>query len=141
MTKHDAMLAYLRTSPLFDDIAFQFGKIENGSVIFNIESDEATLSTDILGQKNKRYTFAIVTYRPYSTDAESSLNADVIQSVEAFMKWVDAQNKERIFPNFENCIVKKIENLQNAPTVAGIDDKNKLVKYMCQMRVTYTEQE
>lgn len=141
MTKHDAMLAYLRDSPLFEDIAFQFGKIENEAVIFNTETNDATVTTDITGRKTKQYTYAITTYRPYSTDAESALNTDVINAVESLMLWIDEQDKARNYPDFDNCVVKKIENLQNAPSVAGIDDKKNLVKYMCQMRVTYTTNE
>lgn len=138
MTKHEAMIAYLHASPLFDDIAFQFGKIENGSVILSTETNDVTVSVDITGRKTKQYTYAIVTYKPYSTDTESTLNTDVISAVEALMRWVDVQDNARNYPAFDDCIVKKIENLQNAPSVAGVDDKNKLVKYMCQMRVTYT---
>lgn len=141
MTKHEAMLEFLRTSPLFSNIAFQFGKVENDAVIFNTETNDAELSRDILGRKTKRYTFSIVTYRASNTDAESDLNIDTLNTVDEFMRWIDEQNKARHFPQFENCVVKEIENLQSTPSVAGTDSQAGLVKYMCQMRVTYTTDE
>lgn len=141
MTKHQAMIDYLQGSPAFAGIACQFGEISDGSVIFNTVQGDTTISTDIVGTKTKHYDFAIVKYCARNTDAPSDLNMDTLNAVSGMMTWIDEQNKKRHFPKFENATVTKIENLQNMPTVAGTDDKQNLVKYMYQARVTYKTKE
>lgn len=136
MTKHDAMMEYLRASPLFDQIACQFGTMQDGSVIFCTEISDSYISTDILGHKTKAYNFALVAYKSGNADAASGLNLEALNAVEKFMVWIDEQERARNYPEFENCKVTKIENLQNTPSVAGTDADG-LIKYMCQARVTY----
>ncbi len=141
MTKHEAMINYLQGSPAFSGIACQFGEISDGSVIFNTVQGDSVILTDIVGTKIKRYDFAIVKYCAKNTDAPSALNMDTLNAVSEMMSWIDEQNKNKNFPAFENAQIIKIENLQNVPTVAGTDDKQNLVKYMYQARVTYRTKE
>lgn len=141
MTKHEAMIAYLKTSPAYADIACQFGKVQDGAVIFNTLQGEKTVSEDILGNKTKYYDFAISTYRALNDDAPSALNLEVLTAADSMMRWIDEQNKAKNFPAFENARVIRIENLQNMPGFAGSDEKQNLVKYMWQVRVTYKTKE
>lgn len=141
MTKNQAMLQYLQSSPAFAGIACQFGDISDGSVIFNTVQNDAVIRTDITGTRTKYYDFAIVKYCAMTTDAPSAQNVDTLDAISAMMAWIADQDKKKNYPAFENATVTKIENLQNMPTVAGTDDKLNLVKYMYQARVTYKTKE
>ena len=92
----------------------------------------------ILGNKTKAYTFAITVFKSLSADVAEE-NKENLKAVQEFMDWIDEQENEKNYPHFENAIVRKIENLQNAPQMSGYDEKNNLAKYMFQCKVTYKE--
>ena len=141
MTKHEAMIAYLQASPAFENIACLFGEIRDGEIIFNTVDGERTISEDILGNKTRYYDFALVTYRAVNTDAPSALNLEMLCAMDDMMQWINEQNKNKNFPAFENARVTRIETLSNQPVVAGTDDKQSLVKFLIQARVTYKTKE
>lgn len=64
-------------------------------------------------------------------------NAEQAQTVQSFMDWIDEQNRARKFPFFEGCDVLSIENLQNMPNLAGVNEAGTVAKYMFQVRVRY----
>ena len=79
--------------------------------------------------------------QPYSTDTDD-LNLTAMNFAQAFMDWLEEQNKKRNYPEFpNNCQMKKIENLQNMPNLAGVNAKEGLAWYMLQCRVVYFEKE
>ena len=61
---------------------------------------------------------------------------------QAFMDWVDDQNKKKNYPEFpDNCQIKEMETLQNMPNLAGINAEEGLARYMVQCRLIYFESE
>ena len=69
----------------------------------------------------KVYEFAVVQMLPQD-QGTSDINAEQAQSVQDFMDWIDEQNRSRNFPKFQGCKVLSIENLQNMPNLAGVNE-------------------
>ena len=67
----------------------------------------------------------------------SDINASQMFNVDKFMAWIDEQNFKRNFPAFEGAKVIRIENLQNQPNFAGVNEAGNVAKYMFQVRVKY----
>lgn len=91
----------------------------------------------IRGHGIKRYDFAVTLIKQFDTGT-SSVNADEIFSAEKFMSWIDQQNKSGNLPDFgDNTKTISIENLQNMPNLAGVNNDGAIAKYMFQCRVRY----
>lgn len=91
------------------------------------------------GDSDREFIFAIKQTKTYDSDGTSDINEQMFNEVQEFMNWIDQQNILKNFPQFpENCTVYKIENLQNMPYIAGVDEQNTAV-YMFQCRVLYSE--
>ena len=59
---------------------------------------------------------------------------------QAFMDWVEAQEKEGNYPDFgEGCEMERIEVLQNMPNLASVNAEEGVARYMIQGRITYRE--
>lgn len=84
----------------------------------------------------KVYEFAVVQMLPQD-EGTSNTNAEHTQEVQEFMDWIDEQNRKRNFPSFEGCKVLSIENLQNMPNLAGVNEAGTIARYMFQVRVRY----
>ena len=67
----------------------------------------------------------------------SDINALQMFDVDKFMFWIDEQNEKKNFPNFGNTKIISIENLQNQPNFAGVNEAGNVAKYMFQVRVKY----
>lgn len=85
----------------------------------------------------KRYDFAIVQMAPQDSGTSDN-NAIQMQGVQNFMDWIDSQNKAKNFPQFDGCRILSIENLQNMPNLAGVNEAGSIAKYMFQCRVRYS---
>lgn len=111
---------------------------EMDTVIAPIVSDYA-IKKYIDGSSNRQYDFAIIQYRKYTSEVPNvTENVETVFDVEKVMEWIEAQNRKRNFPKFpDGCIVTKVENLQDMPEVAGINDTN--AKYMFSCRIRYTQ--
>lgn len=134
--KHKAVIEYLNNYP---------NKLLN--LYFNSSSEELnnislnTIVSESWGQKYIRgaianYDFAIAIMKPYDTGT-SNINADEMFDVQKFMYWIEEQNKNKNFPIFEDGKVLSIQNLQNTPNLAGINETGDLAKYMFQIRIEY----
>jgi len=141
MTKHDAMKAFFE--PKVQELA--------GSVLgFNFSSElmnNISFVTNYLDKVRKKYIygaekeygFTIIITKPYSTDTDD-LNLEAMNFAQAFMDWLDEQNQLKNYPEFpENCQIKKMENLQNMPNLAGVNAQAGLARYMVQCRLIYFE--
>ena len=84
----------------------------------------------------KVYEFAVVQMLPQD-QGTSDINAEQAQSVQDFMDWIDEQNRSRNFPKVQGCKVLSIENLQNMPNLAGVNEAGTVARYMFQVRVRY----
>ncbi|MCU6762284.1 Uncharacterised protein [uncultured Roseburia sp.] len=144
MTKHDAMKAYFEPKVLElagDLLTFNFSPESPDSIAFVTNYSDKVLRKNIRVGSEKEYGFSIIITREYSTFTDD-LNLKAMNFAQAFMDWLDSQDKIKSYPEFpDNCQIKKIENLQNMPNLAGINAKEGLARYMLQCRVVYFEKE
>lgn len=144
MTKHDAMEQFFKPK-----VAELLGSILNFN--FSPESpDEVAFITNYSDKVRKRYIrvgaekeygFTIIIVKEYSSNTDD-LNLQAMNFAQAFMDWLDEENRNQHYPEFpENCQIKKMENLQNMPNLAGINAEAGLARYMIQCRLIYFESE
>ena len=86
----------------------------------------------------RAYDFSLIQYKPLNTvDVNSDENTDIMFDAEKLMEWIDEQEAKKNYPVFPGCFVTKVENLQNMPSVAGMDDNH--TKYLFSCRITYLQ--
>lgn len=141
MTKHDAMKEFFESK--VQELAGQMlgfnysdEKPERISFVTNY-SDK--VRKKYVRAAEKEYGFTVIITKSYSTDGDD-LNLRAMNFAQAFMDWVDEQDRKGNYPEFpESCQIKKMENLQNMPNLAGINAKEGLARYMIQCRLIYFE--
>lgn len=142
MTKHDAVKAYFEPKVVElveKKLNFNFSPESPDSISIITRYSDKIVRSFITGDTEKEYGFSIIIVKQYSTDTDD-LNLEAMNFAQAFMDWLDEQNKNKIFPDFgKNCEVFKIENLQNMPNLAGINAEASLARYMIQGRILYRE--
>lgn len=135
--KNTAMLEYLRKYPGLQSFLFFNSMVDQiGNTAVQTVSGETWEKKYVRGHGIKQWDFAIVKIAQADTGT-SDINADETQAVQDFMDWIDEQNKAGNFPDFSPGVVLSIENLQNMPNFAGIDQNEGAAKYMFQCRVRY----
>ena len=143
MTKHDAMYAFF--SPKIEELLknvlkFNFSEESKDTVAFTTQYSDKVRRRFVRAAE-KEYGFAIVITKSYSTE-DDDLNLQAMNFAQAFMDWVDEQDKIKNYPGFpENCQITKLETLQNMPNLAGVNIKEGLARYMLQCRLIYREKE
>lgn len=143
MTKHDAMYAFF--SPKIEELLenvlkFNFSAESKDTVAFTTQYSDK-IRRRFVRAAEKEYGFAIVITKSYSIE-DDDLNLQAMNFAQAFMDWVDEQDKKKNYPEFpENCQIIKLETLQNMPNLAGINVKEGLARYMLQCRLIYHEKE
>lgn len=137
--KNTAMLAYLRQYPGLQSFLYFNSMVDQiGNTSVQTVYGEAWEKKYVRNHGIKQWDFAVVKIAQADTGT-SDINADETQAVQDFMDWIDAQNKSQNFPVFDGCKILSIENLQNMPNFAGIDNNEGAAKYMFQCRVRYYE--
>lgn len=143
MTKHDAMKAYFEpkvTELVGRMVRFNFSPESSDTISF-VTNYSDKVRKKYVRAAEKEYGFSIIITKSYSTD-EDDLNLEAMNFVQAFMDRLDQQNRKRIYPEFPgNCQIRKMENLQNMPNLAGINTQAGLAQYMIQCRLIYFEKE
>lgn len=143
MTKHDAMMEFFR--PKVEELAgqlpgFNFSSSDPNAVAF-VTTYSDKIRKKYVRAAEKEYGFSIIITKPYSGSMDDA-NLEAMNFVQAFMDWLDEQNKARNYPQFPgNYQIKKMENLQNMPNLAGVNLQEGLARYMIQCRVIYFEKE
>lgn len=142
MTKHEAVKEYFeqKVIELVDkNIRFNFSPETKDNISIITRYSGKDIKKYINGDSKKEYGFAIIIVKQYSEDLDD-LNMESMNFSQAFMDWMDQQNRNKIFPDFgSDCEVEKIENLQNMPNIAEINEKAGLARYVIQGRILYTE--
>lgn len=142
MTKHDAVKAYFEPKILEmakKKLGFNYSPESRDSISLITNYSDKIVKKYITGKVQKQYGFTIIIVKSYSSD-DDDLNLEAMNFAQEFMDWLDGQNEKKDFPDFgEKCTVEKIENLQNMPNLAGINEKEGLARYMIQARIVYTE--
>lgn len=137
--KNTAMLEYLRQYPGLQSFLFFNSMVDQiGNTSVQTVSGETWEKKYVRGHGIKQWDFAVVKIAQADTGT-SDINADETQAVQDFMDWIDAQNAVGNFPDFSPGKVLSIQNLQNMPNFAGIDNNEGTAKYMFQCRVRYYE--
>ena len=135
--KNTAMLAYLRQYPGLQSFLYFNSMVDQiGNTAVQTVYGETWEKKFVRGHGIKQWDFAVVKIAQADTGT-SDINADETQAVQDFMDWIDAQNNAKNFPAFDGCEILSIENLQNMPNFAGIDNNEGTAKYMFQCRVRY----
>ena len=143
MTKHDAMMEFFK--PKIEELAgqlpgFNFSSSDPDAVAF-VTNYSDKIRKKYVRAAEKEYTFSVIITKPYSGNTDDA-NLEAMNFAQAFMKWLDEQNNARNYPKFpENCQIKKMENLQNMPNLAGVNMQEGLARYMIQCRLIYFEKE
>ena len=144
MTKHDAIKAYFgdKVAELAQDVpGFNFSPGYPGAVAIVTDYSDKVRKKYIRVGADKEYGFSIILTKEYSTDMDA-LNLEAMNFAQAFMDWLEIQDKKGIYPEFpDGCQIKKMECLQNMPNLAGINAKEGLARYMIQCKITYFEKE
>lgn len=138
--KNEAMLAYLRQYPGLNSYPLYFNSMVDqiGNTAVQTVYGETWEKKYVRGHGIKQWDFAVVKIAQADTGT-SDINVDETQAVQDFMDWIDEQEKAGNYPVFEGCKVLSIENLQNMPNFAGINNDEGTAKYMFQCRVRYYE--
>ena len=144
MTKHDVIKAYFepKVSELAGDMLnFNFSPESEDSISLITNYSDKVKKKYITGDVLKEYGFTIVIVKSYSS-CQDDLNLEAMNFAQAFMDWLEIQDKKGIYPEFpDGCQIKKMECLQNMPNLAGINAKEGLARYMIQCKITYFEKE
>lgn len=132
-----AIMEYLSTYPDIQTFPFFNSSTEsvgNTSIVTNYGSTWVKRYQRNHGKK--AYDFAII-YMGQQDSGTSDINANEMFNAEKFMLWIDEQNEKKNFPDFSGAKVLSIENLQNQPNFAGVNEAGNVAKYMMQVRVIY----
>lgn len=143
MTKHDAMKVFFEPQIIElcgNVLGFNYSSKEPDAVAF-ITNYSDKIRKKYVRAAEKEYGFTILITKPYSSYGDD-LNLEAMNFSQAFMDWLEAQNKAKSYPVFPgNCQIKKMEVMQNMPNLAGINDEEGLARYMVQCRLIYFEKE
>lgn len=143
MSKHDAVKGYFE--PVVEELAgnllnFNFSPESADSISLITNYSDKVRKRYITGETQKEYGFSIIIVKAYSSN-QDDLNLEAMNFTQAFMDWLDEQDKKKIYPDFgEKCVIEKMENLQNMPNLSGVNYEAGLARYMIQVRIVYREE-
>ena len=139
-SKHQAVKEYLepKVYELAGKLNFNFSPESPDSFAIVTEYSGKVVKSYINGDYLKEYAFAVVIVKTYSTENDD-LNIEAMDFAQGFMDWLDEQNRNKEFPEFDGCEVVSIENLQNMPNLAAVNPEEGLARYQIQGRIRYLE--
>ena len=142
MTKHEAIKIYFE--PKVEELAgnilsFNFSPESEDSISLITNYSDKVRKRYVTGDVQKEYGFTIIIVKSYSTGCDD-LNLEAMNFAQAFMDWLEIQDKKGIYPEFpDGCQIKKMECLQNMPNLSGVNQDGTMARYMIQARVIYKE--
>lgn len=139
MDKYEALKTFIETyQPLNSWVYFNAVDSEAGNTSINTDVSPSADVTYIDGSRELSLGFAIAMIKYYDS-AASDLNVEAMAEVDAFIKWLDAQNKARNFPDFgAGTSVFEISALDSVPSLSVDNDRN-LAKYQFNCIVKYLQ--
>lgn len=140
VNKNEKMWEYLRHYPKLEDfLRFNSTLSDDGAASIQTDHSETWEKRFLHGHGIKRYDFTLIMIKQFDTGT-SMININELFDVEEFMKWIDEQNRLRNYPDFGDDVkILSVENLQNMPTLAAVDNDTATAKYMFACRVRYAE--
>lgn len=142
MTKHEAVKKYFE--PKVEELAgnilnFNFSPESEDSIALITNYSDKVKKKYVTGAVQKEYGFTLVIVKSYSS-FQDDLNLEAMNFAQAFMEWLEEQNEKKEYPDFgENCEIQKMENLQNMPNLAGVNQDGTMARYMIQAKIVYKE--
>lgn len=125
--------------PLNSWIYFNVTPMDTGTVAVNsVPESTITVQEYIDGSKEKKMVFAIVLVQKYS-DGTDELNLKAMEEYENLADWIEEQNMDGNYPEFENCKVWEVVRKDSSPTVS-VDGDKMLAKYQSQFEISYLEE-
>lgn len=139
MSKFLAMQDYLGQK-VFDIFGryLYINSLNVDSVMFTSESQDRANQVFLNGEKDISFTFALVASLPLS-EYKDNTNADAMTMFEEFKAWIEAQELEGNYPDFEGCNVYEIVPAQNFADFVGVNDDTKYAEYRFAVTVNYIE--
>lgn len=141
-SKHEIIKNYFE--PIVTELAgtvlhFNFSPEAADDISIITRYSDKRIREYINGDMEKEYGFAIVVVKNYSTEADD-INVEAMEFAEGFMEWLEEQDRKKDFPVFgEDIEVLSMENLQNMPNLAAINEEEGLARYQLQGRIRYLE--
>lgn len=136
--KHTAVWDWLYQNEDIKRLYFNFSDTRTGNTTIATGTANAKIKEYTNGDKLKAYDFSLIQYKTLNTvDVNSEENAETMFDAEKLMEWVEEQDEKKNYPRFKGCVVTKVENMQNMPSLAGMDDAT--AKYLFSVRITYLE--
>lgn len=120
MSRHEAVMEWLASCPLLQQLYFQFGAEVVDSVI--VSPSTQTLHRFIDGSRECRYVCELVWTLPASSDADE-INIDAMLYIDALNEWLDEQNSSGNYPAFpDNCRISEIEPIDSGTGYVASED-------------------
>ena len=130
MNKYKAVLDFVKTYPYAAGNNFYFNFVDET----NNDGNTALLTVPY-GQQVKKYVdgvrllkmqFEIRQTKPLEQDANTSANAEAMQSVKEFLDWINEQGENRNFPVWDSEIVGMSTGENLDPIITGVSDNGAL---------------
>lgn len=139
MDKYEALKTFIETyQPLGSWVYFNAIDTAAGNTSINTDVSPQADTVYIDGSREVSLSFAIAMIKHYDS-AASDLNVEAMAEVDAFIKWLDAQNKARNFPNFgAGYIVHEVTALDSVPSLSVDNDRN-LAKYQFNCAIRFLQ--
>lgn len=148
--KNKILIDYMRQCPQIDHMYAIFAIMEDGTKMFEPDTNETLVATWIDGRKYKKITFTINNYVSYTTNPVSSKedieheNLLEIEDMQSIIKWFKNQVRERNFPDFGEFVqIEEMYAIDEEPILVGINEQLSppLAKYTMQFAIEYVEDE
>ena len=143
MTRHEAVKDFFedKVEELVGNVlGFNYSpeNIETAAII--PQYSDRNIRTYITGDTQRAYDFTFIIVRLYSTEPLDVLNLEAMDLGQAFMDWIEEQDREKNYPDFgDNCEIERMEVLQNMPNLASVNAEEGTARYMIQGRIVYRE--
>lgn len=143
MSKHEAVKAFFEdkiAELVGNTLGFNYSPEETETAAIIPQYTDRNLRTYITGDRQRAYNFAFIIVRLYSTEPIDLLNVEAMDLGQAFMDWIEEQDRRKNYPDFgENCLIERMEVLQNMPNLASVNAEEGTARYMIQGRIVYRE--
>ena len=117
---------------------FNFSEQNDGDTAI-IPTGDTLIEEYIDGTQRRRYAFELARYLPITFAENDAGNVEMMEDVDAVVKWVEAQNGSGKLPKFpENYNAEQIEALDSYTGYAATQDPN-TAKYMVPFAIEYTK--
>ena len=137
MDKFKTLQNFIKTHYTPKYVHFNATSYKAGTISIQSIESQRTLTSYIDGSRDVEMLFALAIVLPYDLE-KSSTNTGALNECAYFISWVDAQEKARNYPEFDNANVWELSALVSVPSVVVSED-GKLAKYQINCSVKYTE--